>query len=333
MVRVQRYLTVLLLVTSAIFLTGRTAAAQDLPEASWTVEMENLTVGDPIFLTLSVTHAPDQHVIFPSIESQWGDFRLYSQSPPETVTNPDGTKTTQQSIDVRLFTPGTFTTPALSIELSDNQGQLSEVQVSPVSVTIQSILVEGDSDLRDLKPQAELPYFNLAPWLVGGALVVTLLAGVYLWRHRRQVDLTRSLSPNRPAHESALAELERIGKLRLPESGQFKQHYTLVSDCLRVYMERIYQFPIRERTTSEIRVGLKATNIQPETGRQLLQLLDESDLVKFSKYTPNPAQAYQVLENARQIVMDTRPIPETGIDSPENSYPAGGTQPRTEVHA
>ena len=333
MVGFQRYLTVILLVTSAFFLTGRAAAAQTLPEAQWTVESDYLTVGDPILLTLSVTHAADQHVIFPQIESQWGDFRLYSQSPPETVTNTDGTKTTQQSIDVRLFTPGTFSTPALSIELSDNQGQLSEVQVSPVSVTIQSVLVEGDTELRDLKPQAELPYFNLAPWLVGGVLAVTLLAGVYLWRHRRQVDLTGSLSPNRPAHETALEELERIGELRLPESGRFKEHYTLLSDCLRIYTERIYHFPVRERTTSEIRSGLKATTIQPETGRQLVQILEESDLVKFSKFTPNPAQAYQVLENARQIVMDTHPVPETGIGNPENAYLPGGSQSQSEVHA
>jgi hypothetical protein len=333
MVYQRRYLIVLVLAFTAIFMTVSAAAAQSLPDAQWAVGSDNLTVGDPILLTLSVTHAADQHVIFPQLETQWGDFRVYSQSPAETVTNPDGTKTTQQVIDVRLFAPGTFTIPDLSIELSNDQGQLSEVEVTPVSLTIQSVLVEGDRELRDLKPQAELPYFNLTPWIIAGTVGTALLGGIYLWRQRQQASLAGNLSLNRPAHEVALEELERIEKLRLPESGQFKEHYTMVSDCLRGYIEETYHFPVRERTTSEIRAGLKVTSIQPEAGRQLVQLLEESDLVKFSKHSPSLAQAYQVLANARQIVMDTRPIPEMSIENLENGYPAGGTQPQTEVSA
>ena len=31
---------------------------------------------------------------------------------------------------------------------------------------IGAVLVEGDSQLRDIKPQAELPYLNLLPWII-----------------------------------------------------------------------------------------------------------------------------------------------------------------------
>jgi hypothetical protein len=68
--------------------------------------------------------------------------------------------------------------------------------------------------------------------------------------------------------------------LGLPESGHFKEHYTLVSDCIRVYMERTFQIPVLERTTSEIRSSLKGTAITPDVSRKFLFLLDESDLVK-----------------------------------------------------
>jgi len=315
------YFPLLILIVFATTLVGTTAAqAQDLIEATITTEGENLTVGDSIKLTLLVTHPADQHVILPQLESSWGDFIVHSQSPSEIVTNPDGTKTTSQVIDVRLFAPGTFTTSALPITVSDNNGQLSEVTAPPISLMINSVLVEGDTELRDIKPQAELPYTNMIPWILGGMLIAGTLGGAALWRRRRRASLAQAAIDNRLPHEVALDELERIGKLGLPESGYFKEHYTLVSDTIRIYMERTFQIPVMERTTSEIRSRLNSTAITPEVSRQFIFFLDESDLVKFSKFTPDAASAYQLLETGRQIVESTKPLVET-ID--ENNQATG----------
>ncbi|MCJ7658201.1 MAG: hypothetical protein MUO67_03520 [Anaerolineales bacterium] len=306
---------IIAMIVFTTFLVGTTVVqAQGLVEATLSAEGENLTVGDPIKLTLSVTHAADQTVILPQLESNWGDFIVHSQAPAETVTNADGTKTTSQVIDVRLFAPGTFTTPPLPITISDSSGQLSEVIAPPASLIINSVLVEGDTELRDIKPQAELPYTNLLPWIIGGILIAGALGSAALWMRRRQSSLAQGAIDNRLPHEVALDELERIGKLRLPESGHFKEHYTLVSDCIRVYIERTFQIPVLERTTSEIRYRLKSTAIQPDVSQLIVFLLDESDLVKFSKFTPDTASAIQLLVTGRQIVTATKPIVETTSD-------------------
>lgn len=335
----KRYLIPsLIMIILATFLVGTTAVqAQDLIDATINAEGENLTVGDSIKLTLSVTHPADQHVILPQLESSWGDLIVHSQSPSEIVTNPDGTKTTSQVIDVRLFTPGTFTTPALPITLSDNNGQLSEVTAPPVSLIINSVLVEGDTELRDIKPQAELPYTNLVPWILGGILIAGTLGGTALWRRRRRANLAQAAIDNRLPHEVALDELERISKLGLPKSGHFKEHYTLVSDTIRIYMERTFQIPVMERTTSEIRSRLSGTAITPEVSRQFIFFLDESDLVKFSKFTPDAASAYQLLETGRQIVEATKPVVEIidennqATGNPHSNYPADRRNQPTEV--
>jgi hypothetical protein len=60
-----------------------------------------------------------------------------------------------------------------------------------------------------------------------------------------------------------------------------------------------------ERTTGEIQRSIKQTAISPSVVHQFISLLDESDLVKFSKFTPNVADARQALQIGRSIIEET----------------------------
>ncbi|MGW8225424.1 MAG: hypothetical protein ACWGOY_06820, partial [Anaerolineales bacterium] len=254
------------------------------------------------------THPPGYQVILPQLDSNWGDFLVQSQSAGETVPNPDGTETTTQVIDARLFSPGEFTTPPLTITVSDQAGELSYVSADPIPVSITSVLVEGDTELRDIKPQAVLPYVNYLPWIAGFIALFALTAGAAFLIRRRKIQQSLAVVDNRLPHEVALDELDQIEQLDLPKSGRFKEHYTLVSDCIRLYMEKTYQFPVLERTTGEIRSNLKRTNVSKEIGNDFIALLDESDLVKFSKFRPDIHSAQQLLQDSRQLVEKTKSI-------------------------
>ncbi|HUM71602.1 MAG TPA: hypothetical protein PLK31_22470, partial [Chloroflexota bacterium] len=143
--------------------------------ATITTDAQNITVGDPVILTVSVTHPEGSVVLFPELEPNWGDFIVRSQSAPETVDNGDGTApsglgyaVTTQQIDPRLFAPGDFQTPPLTITIADAAGNLSETAVTPLSLSVQSVLVEGDTELRDIKPQANLPLPAIWLYLAAG---------------------------------------------------------------------------------------------------------------------------------------------------------------------
>ncbi len=284
------------------------ANAEELVTANIAAGAGEFTVGDPVPLTLSVTHPPGFQVILPQLEAAWGDFLVQSQSAGTTVSNPDGTQTTTQVIDARLFSPGSFTTLPLPITVSDAAGQLSEITAEPLSVTIGSVLVEGDTELRDIKPQASLPYVNYLPWIVGIGVLVLVLTGMFFWVRRRRARLALAAVDNRLPHEIAQDELDRVETLALPRSGRFKEHYTLVSDCIRVYMEKTYHFPVLERTTAEIKANLKRTLVSNEVANEFISILDESDLVKFSKFRPDKESAQQLLQHSRQIIELTKPV-------------------------
>jgi hypothetical protein len=302
-----------LLLLIAFFMVG-TVAAQTPVTAVVIAPEGSFTVGDPVELQLAVTHPAGYHIIQPELPQNWGDFFVKSQSPAATVPLEDGTEMTMVVIDTRLFAPGEFSTPPLTVSVTDGAGQLSEVTAAPVPVTLTSVLVEGDSQLRDIKPQAELPFVNLLPWIAGGLLLAALVAIAFLWWKRRQARLVLAAVDNRLPHEIALDDLTRIRQLGLPEQNRFKEHYTLVSDTIRIYVERTQGVPMLERTTGEIRSGLRNSSLTANSTRQLIVFLEESDLVKFSKFLPSEAEAYELITQARQIVEETKPIVIAGED-------------------
>ncbi len=307
MKNIRLFMPLLIIAVLALAAPGF-ASAESLVTATLSTDTGDFTVGDPVILKLSVTHPPGHQVILPQLDANWGGFLVHSQSAGTTVSNPDGSETTSQVIDARLFSPGDFTTPPLTITVSDNSGQLSEITAEPLSVTIASVLVEGDSELRDIKPQAALPFVNYLPWVIGVGVLALGSIGAFFFYRRRQAHLALASADNRIPHEVALDELDRLETLDLPKSGRFKEHYTRVSDCLRIYMENTYHFPVLERTTGEIKANLKRTPVSNEVANEFITLLVESDLVKFSKFRPDVESARQLLQQGRLIVEKTKPV-------------------------
>lgn len=321
----QRFLPMMLMMGLVALvlalLTAVTSNAQSI--ATITTDQQEITVGDPVVLTVSVTHPEDSIVLFPELEPHWGDLVVRNQSPALTTSNSDGTAVTSQQIDVRLFAPGAFQTPPLTVTISDNAGNLTETVADPLPLAVQSVLIEGDTDLRDIKPQAQLPTPAIWPYVL-----VSLFAGVaaiafIIWKRRGG----RLFVDNRLPHEKALATLTHIDKQNYPANGRYKEQYAAVSDTLRRYFEAIGDVPMTDRTTAEIRHDLAASQMKQADADRLLMILEDSDWVKFAKVQPSQHEAERLTQNARQLVLDTKPQPVTEDTSKKNRNKPKGQKP------
>ena len=104
-------------------------------------------------------------------------------------------------------------------------------------------------------------------------------------------------------------ELERIERLDLPGRQIYKEHSSLVSDCLRRYLEAAYEAPLLDRTTDEIRMALREVAINSNLSSHTIELLRECDLVKFAKFEPGVEAARDYTTRARKLVQLARPAP------------------------
>jgi len=237
-----------------------------------------------------------------------GAFEVRSQSPVEVIDNGDGTLTTRQTVEATLFAPGDYQTPPLAVTIADANGDLSQAMAGPVAVTVASVLPQAPTgerteELRDIKNQASLPLPTDWLAIAAGALGLALVVGGAWWlfRHYRG----RAKLDNRSPAEVALDQLGRIAALDYPAQGRFKAHYSLVTDCLRDYLERQYDIPARDQTTTELRRALEMTRMSEGYIRQFVDLFTDSDLVKFAKFTPTVDAARDLVEQARQLVRET----------------------------
>jgi hypothetical protein len=307
----------LLLIILLTGLVGPALAAGGV-EVKLTPSQEQLAVGDPVELTLEVNHPAGYQVIIPKLDQNWGNFEVRSQSQAATIANPDGTETTRQTISVTLFDLGSFETPALPLTISDGSGQVTAATAPAVSLTVKPLRVEQDTTLRDIRPQADMAIPSMWPSILTGFVVVAVVAVIGWWLYRRW-RAKRGLAPladNRPPYQIAYTELDRIAGLNLPGRGRFKEHYTLVTDCLRTYLEQQFRLHAFDRTTAELRVELKQSSVALDHTRRFIDLFSESDLVKFAQLTPEVDEARQLIDEARSLVSLTKPQPE--LTKPEN---------------
>ena len=129
-----------IIVFFALLFASSTSAQEENPiDASLTVVPGEYTVGDPISLEMTINHPADSHVIIPELGSEWGEFILHSQSAPVSTTNEDGSKMTSQTLDVRLFAPGDYTTPLIPFTVVTADGRLIDASLEAVPVSISSV--------------------------------------------------------------------------------------------------------------------------------------------------------------------------------------------------
>jgi hypothetical protein len=255
-------------------------------------------------------------VTLPELPEAWGAFEVLDQRLLEPIDNEEGELITVREATVTLWVPGEYHTPALAVGHHDADGQLHEVPVPPLSITVTSVLEEGATEKRDLKPQISLPRPPVWPRVLGGLLLAALL-GVGGWatlaRLRRQAvpsPVPTSATDPRPPHEIAYGELERIAALDLLARGELKQHYTLVADCLRTYVQGRYHIPAMDQTTEELVAAFRQARVDRGHARLFRELLTEADMVKFARFYPPVVQARTIVTQARHIVDVTTPTEE-----------------------
>jgi hypothetical protein len=314
-----RLLVTLCVIAVSLVFSAYMALAQEEDKpvvATWEVDLPpdgGWTAGDSIPLSLRVTYPAGMEITLPELPGQWGALEVRAQALQDPISNGDGALKVVREAEVTLWAPGEYQTPPFPVHYRDTVGELHEVSAPPLTLTVVSVLAEGDQDKRDLKQQASLPRPPLWPWLVAGVIAVAVLFVAARWLlsrwRQRQGGAVEAIEPvdDRLPEVIAYDELDRITALDLSAQGELKHHYTLVTACVRTYIEGIYAIPAMDRTTSELMTALHRVWVDGEPVALLRSLLEEANLVKFARLRPSIGDARASVSQARRFVDATKP--------------------------
>ena len=277
-----------------------------------------LTVGDPVTLSLIVSHPEPYTVVVQRLERMWGPFEVQAETSVQTISLADGVRTVAKQFLVTLFAPGTYETPDLPVSVRGPDGTVTSVYPSPVLLTVKSVLSSPNEELKDLRPPADLstPFWERPIFL---ALIIVVALGLVggtafvFYRRSRRTEEPMAASPDlRSPWEVATQEMERIASLYLPGRGDMKKHYTLVAAALRRYLGATYLrdgggVHAGDMSTEEISAKLRQTQLDYGTAELVIELLQESDLVKFANHEPTSVRAQEVVTLVREFVELTAP--------------------------
>jgi hypothetical protein len=206
------------------------------------------------------------------------------------------------------FETGEHKIPAIEIHIEDPSGKTRVVKTAEASGEVASVLKEGDEQPADIRGPMTIREEPLA--IVLRVLVVVLVVAVaataawLLWKRTRRKVVEAREAPD-PPDVVALKALRQLKEAHLPEQGEIKRHYTVLSDVVRSYLAARYGIRTLEETTSAIVASLRTTDGAAEYVVQFDDLLRESDLVKFAKARPGAAACYSAVEAATDLVRGT----------------------------
>ena len=153
------------------------------------------------------------------------------------------------------------------------------------------------------------------------SIILLFVVLLFIWLVTRLVNnkpVIRivKIKPVLPSHIVAINKIDEIkGDSGLRVEGNEKEYYTKLTDVLREYMCRRFGFNATEMTTSEIINELLKVK-DKESIKELKEILEVADLVKFAKMHTTMYENDLNMLNAVEFVNATKNIEEENITQP-----------------
>jgi len=294
-----------------LFLWITSAWSQSKISISSSVDKASIYIGDLITYSVKITHDEDVEVLLPSLGANLGGFEIrdYQEFDPRKE---EDKIVHQVDYVISTFDVGDFEIPPIAVGYKVPPDSVENVlKTESIKIVVESLKPSEDGDIREIKPPWEISY-NFKKIIVVGIIalfvILFVIALIYVIRKRKKGEaiIPRKLQPQRPPHEIAYEELQRLADSDWLETKKIKLYFSEISDIIRRYVEGRYQIIAMEMTTTEVLDQLQSIEIDGIHFELFVIFLEACDLVKFAKYIPSENENKEIMNQAVQIVDETK---------------------------
>ncbi|MCP5106119.1 MAG: hypothetical protein GY950_22225 [bacterium] len=270
---------------SFVLLCGRFFLAAET-QVSISVSDNLATIGDRIHLKLIVKTTSEVDKI--TLKAAEKEFEILEQKPTQIRKQQDYT-VFEKAIDIAFFKTGDFNVGPFEIDLKKGEEVLESRETNSVPVTVKSVLKEEDKDIKPLKGLVDMrgnPLYMLN-FVLGtlGVVLIIVLVILLIKNRNKKVEITREplLSPLEELEQS----IKKLYGKNLFEKGKMKLFFIELTEILKYFLHRTYQFNAEDLTTYETIYRLKQCETVPQLVNSMDFLFNTADLVKFAKFVPD----------------------------------------------
>lgn len=304
------YFLILFLLISGCQPATETVYPPDQLTLESTCTHTNLTLGEPIELTITTTYPQGGLIQLPELGRKKEIIQL--QRHWEPTERADALEQTHHRYRLTSFELGTHQISTNAIQFT-YQGETHAHPFPPITINvISSLPPDATTKLAPLRPPHPIPT-RLPRWLiiVIAAGIIAYIMGrlsTRLWKNRTPIKPT---PPPVPAHLTALRELEALRAGPLMQAEQSEPFVTELSCILRRYLEARFQLHAPEQTTEEILAELTRSPVLTHQQQTILNtFLRQADVVKFAKGEWEYTAMDDAFQTTRTFVQETAQPPE-----------------------
>ena len=279
-------------------------------------ERDSVLVADQLLYGFELKQVKEgTGLILPEIPQEQ-DFRLMYLSPWIL----DTVKVTKQknglprlldlrgSVVVSSFEEGLYELPQIVVGRLSEEGVADTLVFEPLRLEVKTMPVDTATFVpHDIKGQIRYPltFAEIFPWVLGvcAAVLLMIFAIRFIIMRRRAED--PAYAHKDPAHIIALRKLDKYRGSKMWAPEKQKLFYSGVTDTLREYISSRYGVPAMEMTTAQIFDDMKATDAPEALLKEVRELFDRADFVKFAKYVASEEDNASALPVAVRFVTET----------------------------
>lgn len=153
-----------------------------------------------------------------------------------------------------------------------------------------------------------ITFEETAPFVGGGIILAGLvLLIIYIIRRSRKKTNTEEeeVKPQIPAIITAREKMAQLKESNLWQSGKYKDYYTDLTGIAREYLEGQFNIDAIEMTSDEILDEVRKIQLDNIIFSKLQNTLITSDLVKFAKAIPSPAENENAFKDINSFIEES----------------------------
>jgi hypothetical protein len=285
------------------------------------IDTNKIAIGDQISLTYSILKENNTKIKLPVISQKLIDgIEIIGKAVIDSSSKKGSLEQISLKLTITSFDTGIYYIPPqpfVMIGTSPPDTILSKATY----LEVVGVAIDTTGTIRDIKGPEKVPVTirEILPYVVVLMATILIVLGIFYYFKKRKKEVKELLpeKPSEPAFITALRELDKIKSQKLWQQKQIKEYYTRITYVIRWYISKRFDILALEQTSDEILEHLNTLKLDQINFKNLENLLDLADIVKFAKGEPNPEDNVVHLDNAYDFIKRTKQEPFE--ESTENS--------------